>query len=134
MVTGSIPGQGTCQGCGPSPRLGASEKQQIGVSPALPFSLKINNIFKKRNKNEWEGKTPKDLGTEETWTHCLVFSPETGQHLVEINTLWSGQGGLSGPVAVRSGVCANQGSVFIVMTLWSTGTPLGPQEAVPKSY
>ena len=33
-VTGSIPGQGTCLGCSPSPHLGACERQSIDVSLA----------------------------------------------------------------------------------------------------
>ena len=39
QVTGSIPRQGTCQGCGPDPQLGACERQLIDVSLAhLCFS------------------------------------------------------------------------------------------------
>ena len=48
-VTGSIPRQGTCLGCGPGTLLGACEKQLIDVSlllsVSLPLSLKINKIF-----------------------------------------------------------------------------------------
>ena len=53
LVTGSIPGHGTCLGCGPGPQLGVYERKSIDVSlthggfspslpPSLPFSLKIN--------------------------------------------------------------------------------------------
>ena len=31
-VANSIPGQGTCLGCGPGPRMGAHERQLINVS------------------------------------------------------------------------------------------------------
>ena len=52
-VTGSIPSQGTCLGCGPGPRWGAHGRQPIDVSrthsysspslsPSLPISLNIN--------------------------------------------------------------------------------------------
>ena len=54
-VAGSIPGQGTCLGCRPGPRLGACERQPISVlitlahqylspflSPSLPLSPKIS--------------------------------------------------------------------------------------------
>ena len=63
-VTGSIPGQGTCLGCGFSPWVRACERQSIDVSlshpcffpslsPSLPLSLKINKIlFKKKKKKE----------------------------------------------------------------------------------
>ena len=43
-VTGSIPGQGTCLGCSPSPHLGACERQSIDVSRPLfflPLSLSL---------------------------------------------------------------------------------------------
>ena len=42
-VTGLIPGQGTCLGCGPGPLLGACERQKIDVS--LLLALKINKIY-----------------------------------------------------------------------------------------
>ena len=54
MVTGSIPSQDTCLGCGPGPQLRACERQPTDVisdihqcfspslSPSLPLSLKIN--------------------------------------------------------------------------------------------
>ena len=46
-VTGSIPSQGTCPGCGPGPQWGAHERQlhidvSPSLSPSLPLSLKIN--------------------------------------------------------------------------------------------
>ena len=46
-VTGSIPSQGTCLGCGPGLRYGACERQphsdvSLSLSPSLPLSLKIN--------------------------------------------------------------------------------------------
>ena len=57
-VTGSIPSQGTCLGCGPGPQEGVCERQLTAVSlahrrfslslslfslsPSLPLSLKIN--------------------------------------------------------------------------------------------
>ena len=55
-VTGSIPSQGTCLGCGPGPQWGACKRQpQTDVS--LPFflstlPLKINqqNLYKKFKK------------------------------------------------------------------------------------
>ena len=31
-VVGSIPGQGTCLGCGPGPQLGACERQLVDIS------------------------------------------------------------------------------------------------------
>ena len=36
-VTGSIPGQGTCLGCGPGPKLGVCERQLVDIS--LPLFL-----------------------------------------------------------------------------------------------
>ena len=49
-VAGSIPGQGTCLGCGPGPWLGHVQEATDGcfspsLSPSRPFSLKINKIF-----------------------------------------------------------------------------------------
>ena len=63
-VTGSIPSEGTCLGCRPSPQLGAWEKQPIIVSlplflPPLPSVCvcvcvcvlrKINKIFFKKKR------------------------------------------------------------------------------------
>ena len=55
-VANSIPGQGTCLGCGPGSQLGGCERQLINLthvslplSPSLPLSLKINKnkSFKK---------------------------------------------------------------------------------------
>ena len=49
-VAGSIPSQGTCLGCRPGPQQEACEKQPHikCFSPLLlPFSLKINKLFKK---------------------------------------------------------------------------------------
>ena len=62
-VTSSIPTEGTCLGCRPGPHLGACDRQPVDVSlahwcfspslsPFLPFSLKVNKIFKKIN-NGW---------------------------------------------------------------------------------
>ena len=57
-VTDSIPGQGTCLGCGFSASQGMYERQLIVVSlslrcfspspPSLSLSLKINKIFKSK--------------------------------------------------------------------------------------
>ena len=53
-VTGLIPSQGTCLGCGPGPQSGACERQphtdvslthqcfSPSLSPSFPLSLKIN--------------------------------------------------------------------------------------------
>ena len=42
-VASSIPGQGTCLGCGLSPGLGVCERQQIEtMSFSLPFPLSKN--------------------------------------------------------------------------------------------
>ena len=52
-VTGSIPSQGTCLGCGAGPQLGRGRGNQsishmfLSISPSLPLPLKINKIFKK---------------------------------------------------------------------------------------
>ena len=47
-ATGSIPGQGTCLGCGPGPRLGACERQpHIDVSFSFLSPLSKNNFFSK---------------------------------------------------------------------------------------
>ena len=51
-VTGSIPGQGTCLGCGPGPQLGCVRGSQLmflSISPSFSLSLKIskNKIFEK---------------------------------------------------------------------------------------
>ena len=40
--SGSVPGQGTCLGCGPGPQLGACERQPIDVSFYLPSSHSKN--------------------------------------------------------------------------------------------
>ena len=51
-ITGSIPNQGTCLGCGPGPQVRVCRRQLINVSlsPSLPLSLKIHKIFFKK---EW---------------------------------------------------------------------------------
>ena len=58
-VTGSIPGQGTCLGCGPGPHLGAHERQPhinvpLPLSSSLSLFLKINklNLFEKTTTKE----------------------------------------------------------------------------------
>ena len=56
-VTGLIPGQGTCLGCGPGPPQGVHERQPIVslthrcFSPSLPLFLKINKILKRKEKD-----------------------------------------------------------------------------------
>ena len=51
-VAGSIPGQGTCLGCGPGPQLGgvpeAADPCFSRILMLLSLSLKISKIFKKR--------------------------------------------------------------------------------------
>ena len=46
MVGSSIPGQGTCLGCGPGPHLGVYKRKPISFFPFLsssfPSTLKIN--------------------------------------------------------------------------------------------
>ena len=53
-VAGSITRQGTCLGCGLGPQQRACKRQPHTVvsslSPSLPLSLKINNIFKEIKK------------------------------------------------------------------------------------
>ena len=58
-VAGFIHGEGTCLGCRPGPQLGECERQPIYVSLThrfssfpLPLSLKINKVFKKKEKKE----------------------------------------------------------------------------------
>ena len=59
-VTGSVPGWGTCLGCGPGPQMGTWERQSTDVSlcfslspsPFLLLSLEsINKIFFKKSTN-----------------------------------------------------------------------------------
>ena len=49
-VTGLIPGQGTCLGCGPGSQLGASERQPINVSLPLFLCKNKSFFFKKRSQ------------------------------------------------------------------------------------
>ena len=58
-VTGSIPSQGTCLGCGPGTWWGPHKRQprtdvSLSRSPSLP-SLKIKNKILKKNGNRSEG-------------------------------------------------------------------------------
>ena len=67
-VTGLIPSQGTCLGCGPDPLLGKCKRQPIAyqcfspsLSPSLPLSLKINTIFLKKGSQKDSGASLKEL-------------------------------------------------------------------------
>ena len=57
-VTGLIPSQGTCLGCGPGPQLWVRKRQaHIDVSrplllPPFPSKNKINKIFFKKGKRD----------------------------------------------------------------------------------
>ena len=52
-VAGSIPGQGTCQGCRPGPQVGVWERQPIDVSLSPFFSLFSPLSKKKKRKARW---------------------------------------------------------------------------------
>ena len=87
-VTGSIPGQGTCLGCGSGPWsrcVCAGQHFSLSLSPSLPLSLKIN-IFFKKNESTSLGTLcssfpnlapPQRGGNKSPWPGPELASPPT---------------------------------------------------------
>ena len=86
-VTGLIPSQGTCLGCGPSPQLGHMQEAtnqyfshrcfSPSISPILPLSLKINKIFKKHIKIQLTYNIVSVSGPQHdlTFVYIMKWSP-----------------------------------------------------------
>ena len=75
-VTGSIPGQGTCLGCGPDPWLGVWERQPMDwcfCSTSIFLSLSFPSHFSKKKWNIYlKKKIQTPLAVEKFFKYLLI--------------------------------------------------------------
>ena len=136
-VSGSIPSQDTCLGCGPGPQLGACERQphtdvfSPSLSPSLPLSLKnkyIKSFFKICMSNRcltekiWGG-----IFIKKHWS-CLVFILKS---LVQLGACWRrGVGSQEEQCLKEAARLTSQLGVTCTWLLWNVFLSFGDGDKV----